>query len=290
MKNDLINIDKIESFKVSYHYDEPELKNYDALKEVVSEVANRYQNYIITSEEEAMEVNKRGGLLTKLRKVSKTINEYKVDVHRKAKESYKDFDTKMNELSGLVNDSIDSVKKQVDDYKQRQEMKMINDTNDLFDELKESNQFKGKLPKWCSYQLFAKFNPKAFKLNDKQKKKTIIDFLAKVHQDSNEIIKKYKEYDSKVFLEKTLKSYLDDMDINKAIRIGIEQHNYMINALSEMQKKAEEKPKEEIIHEKEDQKKQVWYTFSTPDKVIAQKLKKILDDHHIEYELKKEIK
>lgn len=295
----LLDIDNVKEFGVSYDYHSPELKNYDELKEVIEEVSKRYQNYVITSDEEAYEVGKRGGLLTKLRKISGRINEYKVDVHRKAKESYSDFDKKMNDLNYLINDAIISIKDQVDDYKKQKEIEMMNETHELFKKEKNSKQFKGKLPKWCSYKLFIKFNPNAYKLNENKKKIEISQFLYKIYKDSNEIVKEYNEnYKSKIFVQSCVENYVETLDIDKSIRIGIHDHNEFIKSLEEYtheKQKDNEKTIEKHENKKTGQvskesKERVWYTFSTPDKDFAKRLKKLMDERNVEYTMDKFIK
>lgn len=301
------------SVESTYEKNKPVIKGYDEVYSIINAINNRYSNYIIQTADEAKEINKRGGLLTQLRKINGQIDEYKRGVHRQAKDSYSEFDDKMSALSSLVNNSIDKLKQQIDDFKEQEHIKNLNDTEDLFNELLESKQFKDKLPKWCTFKFMINFQPKLVDEGPKKRKKLIIDFLVKVYNDSNKIKKEYLKYKTTQFIRVAVTNYRMTLDVDDAIVKAIDAHNEAIKLAHEIaQKEIEEAKKEkekaqEIIKNvgnnevpsdlktkkdsgsiKNDEK--VYYAFMIDGVQGAKMTKKFLDENNIKYAIKKIVK
>lgn len=234
---------KIKDFEVKGKYNSPEIKGYDELYNVVSNIHNRYSNYVIQDADEAKEINKRGGILTQLRAVNKKINSYKLNIHRAAKASYKDFDDDMDRLSNLINDSITKVKQQVDKFNEQEHIKKLNSANDFFNKQTNSSQFKGKLPSWCTFEFMLKFYPKVIDEKENKRNKDIIAFLAKVYNDTNKIKAEYNKYNTQQFVKVSVQEYRSTLDIDSSILAGINAHNEAIEIAKEIARKEIEKQK-----------------------------------------------
>lgn len=234
---------KIKDFEVKGKYDAPEIKGYDELYNVVSNIHKRYSNYIIQDAAEAKEINKRGGILTQLRAVNKKINSYKLNIHRAAKASYKDFDDSMDRLNNLIDDSITKIKQQVDKYNEQEHIRRLNDANKFFDEQVKSSQFEGKIPSWCTFEFMLNFYPKVIDEKDNKRNKDIIAFLAKVFKDANRIKAEYKQYNTQQFVKVAVREYRASLDIDASILSGINAHNEAIEIAKEIARKEIEKQK-----------------------------------------------
>lgn len=211
----------IQPLKVDYDFQAPSLGNYESVKAQMTAISDRYKNLIIADENEANEIGKRGGLITQMRKVSKQINEIKVDVHRKAKESYSDFDDKMNDLSALLDDNINNLTAQVETYKREQEEKRYEEIKSMFTEEKNSYQFEQINDKIANFDNFYDKSLLKKSMTDNKVKESIVNYLVKKAKDNERMAKFLKENPEVVKMSALssffTKTYFETEDINDTI-------------------------------------------------------------------------
>lgn len=289
------------NFTVKTNYQSPSVVGFEQLKNGVEQINNRYSNLVVQSKQEAHELSKRGGTLTKLRKVIKGIQEHKRQVHREAKQSYAQFDSQMNELLDLAQSAYDNVKEQTDTFKEKEKVNQLNALEKVFDE-QVQGQFANKAPKWCDFALFTKFNPKTFQKSEKTQKKEIVQFLYQVYQDQQKMQAQYQDYPSKVFVSATLSNYKQTLDVNQAIVYGIQEHKKALEIAKAVQRQNQQpqppKPQEQqtptsntannnqqatVIHQ---QQNDVYYMFAIKNLDDARAVKRLLDERGAIYKNK----
>lgn len=291
------------NFTVKTDYQSPNVVGFDKLKGSIEQINNRYSNLVVQSEQEAHELSKRGGTLTKLRKVIKAIQEHKRQVHREAKQSYAQFDNQMNELLDLAQSAYDNVKEQTDDFKEKEKVNQLNALEKIFDE-QVQGQFANKTPKWCDFALFTKFNSKTFQKSEKTQRKEIVQFLYQVYQDQQKMREQYQDYHSSVFVNATLSNYKQTLDVNQAIVYGIQEHKKALEiakAVQQQNQQQKEAPKSQeqqsvssantpndnqqatVIHQ---QQGEVYYMFAIKNLDDARAVKQLLDERGAVYKNK----
>lgn len=318
------DLDKTDKFKIVYEPDKPELVNFDNAKAVVEAISTRYKNTVIQNSDEANIINKRGGLLTKLRKLRNSISDKKTEVHRKAKESYIEMDGQLNELVQQIDESIVNLKDQVDNFKIKEYEKRMSEIEKIYSDEVNSDQFSGKIPDFYDFQEFLRFNQKIDKAGDDDKvRKIIVSDLKKVYDDVSQIDKYYeKDYKSDAFYDTAIEKYKSTRDLNASLIDGIDEYQRQIEIAKKIneegllkdgeshdqgaaetntpdkndsQVQAEKDISGECHDKSVDQDKiikneKVYYVFVTDDLQDARKLKSIAEKEGIRFAFKKVVK
>lgn len=260
-KNEILS--EIKPLNVNYDFKAPVMSNYEDVYAQMKAVSDKYKDMIISDENEANEIGKRGGLITQMRKVSKGINEIKVDVHRKAKEAYADFDTNMDKLNDLITNNIDNLSSQVEVFNQKQQERRRDEINKMFDEEKNSYQFEKIDKNLANFDNFYDKSLLKKSMTDNKIKELIVQYLVKKSQDSD-IMRKFLEENKEIIKVDALKSffvnlYFETEDINAAIVQTLDKKKQYDKAIEERMaaEKAELERKHQLELEEERRKREI---------------------------------
>ena len=301
-------------FDIKYEPVKPKIANYDAMKKVIDEISKRYQSTIIQNKDEAYSINKRGGLLTKLRALRNEIENKQRQVHRDAKKSYKEMDDDLNVLINNIDLSINSLKDQVDKFQIREYEKKTEELTNMFETEKNSKQFENKIPDFFDFDMFLEFNQSIYKDSKTKVKKTIVKELARVYKDYEQIWAKKEQYPSDSYYQTAINTYISTMDVNKSILLGIEKYEEDIKIAERIrqegllkeqrQKELEEQQKQkeleqanqeklnqdkDVVINKESQQK-VYIVMVTEDIKGAKLIKDFAQQNNIKVAFKKVVK
>ena len=90
--------------------------NFEELKAELSKQLEKYQNIVYTDDTIKIAADDR----TKLNKLSKTINDRKIEIHKEYDKPYKEFEEKIKIILNMINEPLQLIDKQIKDYEQRQ--------------------------------------------------------------------------------------------------------------------------------------------------------------------------
>lgn len=125
--------------------------NYLELKESLSEKLKIYKNAVYTEET----IKEAKGDRAKLNKLSKAINDKKVEIKKEVLKPYEDFENKTKELISMITEATNNIDTQIKSFEDKQKNKKLQNIVAFFEnnseELKEMLNFdKIYNPKWLN--------------------------------------------------------------------------------------------------------------------------------------------
>ena len=103
--------------------------NFEELKTELSEQLEKYQNIVYTEDTIKIATEDRA----KLNKLSKAINDRKIEIHKEYDKPYKDFEDKIKIILNMINEPLQLIDKQVKDYEQKQKDEKRKQIQTFFD-------------------------------------------------------------------------------------------------------------------------------------------------------------
>ena len=90
--------------------------NFEELKAELAEQLEKYQNVVYTDDTIKIATDDRA----KLNKLSKTVNDKKIEIHKEYDKPYKEFEEKIKIILNMINEPLQLIDRQIKDYEQRQ--------------------------------------------------------------------------------------------------------------------------------------------------------------------------
>lgn len=196
--------------------------NFDELK---SELQNRmeyYENLVYTEEQTATAKKD----LANLRKFNKALSDERIRIKKECLKPYEEFETKVKELSEIVNKPINLIDKQLKDYDEQRKRKKIDEIKGFYNNL--------DTPEWLTFD-------KIFKdvwLNKTVKMSAIEDEIKSILEKIDKTLAILRNLSD--FSFEAIEEYKQSLDFTKAVETA--------NKLKEISiKKAEAQQSEKLI-------------------------------------------
>ena len=260
--------------------------NYDELKQGLQENLEKYQNLVFT--EETMKEGKE--TRAKLNKLKKALDDKRKDIKKQCLEPYEKFETKINELIGLVDKPALVIDNQIKAYeealKEAKKQEIINyfNSKSLFGDLIKIDHPCFWDEKWLNAT--KKIKDVEFEIDNK---------ITTIKEGLETIDLTFKDSEFKPQMRDV---FLKTLDISQALKEKTRLENqkkaeeeYKIKQEELAKQKAEEQKKVEPVVVKEEIKEEVkqeeikkWKTFSVEvNKEQFIKIRKFLIDNNINY-------
>ena len=260
--------------------------NYDELKQGLQENLEKYQNLVFT--EETMKEGKE--TRAKLNKLKKALDDKRKDIKKQCLEPYEKFETKINELIGLVDKPALVIDNQIKAYeealKEAKKQEIINyfNSKSLFGDLIKIDHPCLWDEKWLNAT--KKIKDVEFEIDNK---------ITTIKEGLETIDLTFKDSEFKPQMRDV---FLKTLDISQALKEKTRLENqkkaeeeYKIKQEELAKQKAEEQKKVEPVVVKEEIKEEVkqeeikkWKTFSVEvNKEQFIKIRKFLIDNNINY-------
>lgn len=176
--------------------------NFEELKEQVTKKVAMYKNLVYTDDQ----VKEAKADRASLNKFVKTLSDERIRVKKQCLKPYEEFESKINELTAIVNEPIQLIDKQVKEYEEKQKAEKLESIKELFETI--------------GFQSFVKleniFDQKWLNAGTSMKK--IEDFMnEKKFQIGNDVlaINRLPE-----FSFEAMETYKQTLDLSKAIQEG----------------------------------------------------------------------
>ena len=176
--------------------------NFEELKEQVTKKVAMYKNLVYTDDQ----VKEAKADRAALNKFVKSLSDERIRVKKQCLKPYEEFESKINELTAIVNEPIQLIDKQVKEYEEKQKAEKLESIKELFETI--------------GFQSFVKleniFDQKWLNAGTSMKK--IEDFMnEKKFQIGNDVlaINRLPE-----FSFEAMETYKQTLDLSKAIQEG----------------------------------------------------------------------
>lgn len=104
--------------------------NFEELKKELATQLEKYQNVVYTEETMKMATEDRA----KLNKLSKAINDRKIEIHKEWDKPYSEFESKIKTILDMINEPLKLIDKQVKDFEQKQKDEKREEIEQFFNE------------------------------------------------------------------------------------------------------------------------------------------------------------
>ena len=258
-----------------YELPKLEIKDYEKIKELVTEDNEKYKNYLVTEETLDMDTKKRA----ELRKQAKAIDDRRKEIEKEISAPIKEFKAKCDLLKKMYEESADLIDTQIKVFenktKEEKKKNIIVLYEEIFGELKEVVSFEKIFDdRW---------------LNKTTKEKEIEVDIKNLKEKVENGLKAIETLNSEFEVE-LKNTFLEDFDITRAMfkRTQLEEQKEKMEQVSQRQEEVKQEQIEKMITEKvdvEDKDPVKTYTLKITAKLSKQKaLRQFLELNEMEFE------
>lgn len=220
--------------------------NYEEMKQKLSEKMEEYNDIVVTADTRT--IAKKD--IASLRKIKKALNDRRIEVKKEYMAPYDEFDSKVKELTALIDEPIELIDKQVKAFEEKEKEEKKKEIEKLYNELIGDNE--EYLPLEKIYNKRWENVSFSIKEIEKEIKESIdgVDLAVATIKGMN------SEAEGKA-----LELFKDDLSLSNAITYinQYEQQKAEIQAREEQRRKEEEERKrlEEIERVKEEERRKI---------------------------------
>lgn len=302
---DVITSDDFADNSLSFEPNAPVLKNKEQIMQVINSINERNKDLVLT-DEQIKEYNKQGGTISNLRKLSKNLTALKTQVNKKVKDANAQFVNDINDLVEALDLSIDNLAEQVDARNLQIKEEKIENTRQVFEEIKTQGFADSKEIKNIKYIADFEnwFDNTKIKLSDKKLREDINEWLTNQIKEYNQAKKNIKSNINKDVVDKLFNEHYQGNAI-ESLNYAIDQAEHVAELAKQLQEQkereaaakqaAEQAPVatqevEEEYEEDEDDNVDVvsntTYFFAVFEAADAKKVKEFIEENNIDFQMK----
>lgn len=234
--------------------------NFDEIKRNLAEKMSEYKGAIFT--DESIPIAKKE--VASLRKLAKEVDGRRKEVKAAYMQPYNDFESKVKEITGLINEPITLIDEQVKDFEERRKQEKRNEIEEIY------NSLVGEVSAYLPLQKI--YNPKWE--NATTKLKAISAEIERAVMSTEQAIQAIKAMNSEA-VPKALEQYKSDLSLANAITY-INQYE---------QQKAEILRKEQERKQQEEERKKQ----AEIDRIRREERERIAEEERIKEEERKKV-